>query len=140
MIKFVCFYLCVFTVSGFLYDNPCDVFPKYSGGIPSYNNFTTTVNVPAKCKNGTFRWDYPKGHAMLHFQNMHGMEMKICIKDSLGGTFFNVTDKATNERLGPFDYETYACLQPTSEREVVLQVDAPLDLRYMGEFEYRIYK
>jgi hypothetical protein len=26
------------------------------------------------------------------------------------------------------------------EREVVLQMDARLDLRYMGEFEYRIYE
>ncbi|XP_060596116.1 uncharacterized protein LOC132750189 [Ruditapes philippinarum] len=136
LIKFICFCIGVLTVSGFL----CDVFPKYSGGIPNSDDFTTTVNVPAKCRNGTFRWDYPKGHAMLHFQNMHEMEITICIMDRVGGTVFNVTEKATNQRLGTFDYETSACFEPTSERDIVLQVDAPLSLRYMGEFEYRIYK
>ncbi|XP_060596112.1 uncharacterized protein LOC132750184 [Ruditapes philippinarum] len=139
MIKFVCFYLCVLIVSGFLYDNPCDVFPKYSGGISNFNNFTTTVNVPAKCKNGTFRWDYPQGHAMLHFQNMHGMEIKICIKDSLGGTFFNVTDKATNERLATFDYENWSCTEQSSAKDILIQVDAPIMRIYVAAIEYKVF-
>ncbi|XP_045190934.1 uncharacterized protein LOC123547742 isoform X2 [Mercenaria mercenaria] len=135
---FISFLVGCISVSGFMFDDPCDVFPQYSGGIPNTNDFTTTVKVPANCRNGTFRWDYPKGHTMLEFQNVHETERTICIKDSLGGDVFNITDKAYNQRLGKFDYKHWACFQATSARVVMLQVDAPLELRYMGEIEYKI--
>jgi hypothetical protein len=48
------------------------------------------------------------------------MEIKICIKDRLGGTVFNVTEKATNHRLGTFDYgkiHIFSCIADWRFRE-----------------------
>ncbi|XP_045191030.2 uncharacterized protein LOC123547851 [Mercenaria mercenaria] len=139
VLKLLCFLIGFFSVSGFLSDDPCDVFPSNNlMGIPDSDAFTTTVKVPANCTNGTFRWDYPRGHTMLEFENEHRTEITICIKDSVGGDIFNITDKATNQCLGKFDYEKWACFQASTAQDIVLQVDAPLEPRYMGQIEYKI--
>ncbi|XP_060596128.1 uncharacterized protein LOC132750199 [Ruditapes philippinarum] len=140
MIFLIYFLMCVFSACGLFCDKPCDVCPKYTNGIPKSDNFITTVNVPAECTNGTFNWHYPKGHTMLHFQNVKELRRTICIRDSQCGDFFNITEKATNERLGPFDDKISACFNATFARDIVIQVTAHPDNVYFGGFEYRIYR
>jgi len=43
--------------------------------------------------NGTFRWDYPKGHTMVHFSNPQQTAYTVCFLDDLGGDIFTIIDK-----------------------------------------------
>ncbi|XP_060596127.1 uncharacterized protein LOC132750197 isoform X2 [Ruditapes philippinarum] len=139
LINFIYFLMCVFSVFGLFCEKPCEVCPEYPGGIPISDNFTTTVNVPEECMNGTFRWHSPAGHTMMHFQNVTEMK-RICIKNISPYTDYNITFTATNQRLGTFDKENLACFNTTSGRDIVLQVTANPSRRYLEMFEYRIYK
>ncbi|KAL4229470.1 hypothetical protein ACF0H5_012508 [Mactra antiquata] len=138
LLKFAVFVMCVLGTTGFMFNDPCNVFPQYSGGIPDSLDFTTDVNVPATCRNGTFRWDYPRGHSMVMFHNLHRTPTKICIRDALGGQVFTITDMTNNKQIGAFDEKTWACTDVTSAQEITLKIDAPEELRYMGEVEYKL--
>ncbi|WAR18696.1 hypothetical protein MAR_000534, partial [Mya arenaria] len=96
--------------------------------------------VPVSCTNGTFRWDYPKGHAILHFKD-YGKTTSLCFSESLGGDIFTITDKNNHMQLNQLNRGSSAQVctaDSASGQPFVIQVDAPDTMYYMGEFAYEV--
>ncbi|XP_052766220.1 uncharacterized protein LOC128207381 [Mya arenaria] len=121
-------------------NNPCALVPSYHAGIPADANWTATIMVPVSCTNGTFRWDYPKGHAILHFKD-YGKTTSLCFSESLGGDIFTITDKNNHMQLNQLNRGSSAQVctaDSASGQPFVIQVDAPDTMYYMGEFAYEV--
>merc|ERR1712137_207637 len=132
----------VHTVRGFfMFDDPCHLEPRYPGGIPKDPDFTVSIYVPSDCTNGTFRWDYPKGHTMVHFNNSMRTEAKICFGEDLGGDIFTIVDltEGINVTLPHVDRErtdSTVCTPVTESEDILLRIDAPSTMYYMGAVSY----
>ncbi|KAL4229348.1 hypothetical protein ACF0H5_012387 [Mactra antiquata] len=132
--------LCVMAVTGFvMYDDPCNVHNPWGTGIPASSDFTFDVDIPSFCANGTFTWNYPKGHALITFHNVDEKPTTLCVLQGLGIGMFTITDMTNNKQLGQSgDQYTWSCSDATTEPEIILKVDAPEIMTYMGNVEYTI--
>ncbi|XP_052228110.1 uncharacterized protein LOC127842583 [Dreissena polymorpha] len=140
MIRIASLY-CIFVVSGaMLFGGPCDLSPAYQSGIPDDLNWSSKISVPKSCTNGTFRWDYPRGHVILLFEDF-GRATVACFRDSLGGGFFNITDITPGHHMTQlpnveWGSDKSVCTAASIEKPLNIRVDAPEMMVYMGEFAY----
>ncbi|KAH3787705.1 uncharacterized protein LOC127841913 [Dreissena polymorpha] len=140
MIRILSLY-CMCVVSGaMLFGGPCDLSPVYESGIPHDPNWSSKISVPRSCTNGTFRWDYPRGHVALLFENF-GRATAACFRDSLGGEAFSITDVTSGHHMTQLPRlvrgsDKIVCTAASHGQPLNIRVDAPEDIVYMGEFAY----
>ncbi|XP_052766171.1 uncharacterized protein LOC128207348 isoform X2 [Mya arenaria] len=123
----------------FLNQSPCDLSPDSyhsQSGIPEDADWTANITVPVSCTNGTFYWNYPRGHAILQFKN-YGKTTAICLSDIVGGGMFTITDETHDKQLDQLLRAERVCTDD-SEDSFVIQVDAPKFQTYVGGFAYEV--
>ncbi|KAL3869000.1 hypothetical protein ACJMK2_041738 [Sinanodonta woodiana] len=120
-----------------LLDEPCRVMPEG----PWDDHTTIDVKTDPMCHNGTFWWNYPQGNIRLHFQHKTSPYFKVCLKDYLGGSMFQLYDDTSDMKhampsVTP-DSSDEVCTS-AHHYEITILFEAGHLMRYMGEVAYRI--
>ncbi|KAH3706715.1 uncharacterized protein LOC127859002 [Dreissena polymorpha] len=132
----------IFALSGGLMfdDGPCDLSPN---GMPDPDHsMNYKIEVPKSCVNGTFRWDYPRGTAVLYFAD-YTKTTTVCFRELVGGWDYTLTDltpghgNATLPHIQDRDRSIPICTNSTFVDSLVIQVK-PDHLVYVGEFIYQL--
>ncbi|KAH3795073.1 uncharacterized protein LOC127838083 isoform X1 [Dreissena polymorpha] len=133
MIRIVCLYG-LFAISGaFMFDRgPCDLEP-----LNVHSN--TEIPVPKTCANGTFLWNYPRGHVVLLFED-YGRTTAVCLYDD-DGYSFNIYDITPGHHMAHMQVlerqsDRRMCTAPATGQPVKIRVDATERNAYQGTFKF----